>query len=787
MPDNLYYYAKLTGILVVVLIVVKAVYSLFLSIKVSETLEKSFLSTFFNQFFRKSILQSKAKKLLKNNNFIEAGKIFEEIGEFTQAITCYEQGQNWYDLAKLYEGMGMKRKAALFYEKGDFLRDAVRVYKEIGAMAEAAKILEKNQEFEEAADLYFEVGDYDSAIKIFQNFGYYNYIGKAYEKLGKFKEAAEAYLKWYKHMNETRFTSVEINEEVLKYLQKAADLFIKAGDINRAIEILEEEGIYGKAARICEENGMLEKAAELYELNHDFKAAADIYMKANNELKANLMYADYYYEKGENLLAANYYYKAGDYGRAAELYEWEREYKKAAEAFKKNENYTSAAENYLRIGEKKEAARLFSLGGEHNKAGTFYREIGELSKAGEEFLLAKNFFSAGLAFYDAGDAKKAIEAFQKVNPSDPNYGTAILYITKIFLASGKYDLVISTLEKFLGEKNITPDTIDHFYTLAKAYQSSGLYEKAIEIYKLIQVVNFDYKDTKTLLEEAYKSLSEKKELEIMSASKRGEGRYRIIDKIGEGGMGIVYKAEDNLLKRIVALKVLKKSIFRNEKSIDRFYSEARLSAKMNHPNIITVYDVGTIDGEPFISMEFVEGTNFINYLKRKKRLSFKQTLFVALNLFRALEYAHKKGIIHRDIKPQNIMLTRDKQIKIMDFGLAVFIKEKGNDENVIAGTPTYMSPEQIKGENVDNKTDIYSAGITLFHLIVGFPPFRGDNVANQHLFATPPKVIEIREDVPVEFSDFIAKCIEKSKDKRYLSASEALLVLKKIQSKYRGK
>ncbi len=784
MADNLYYYIKITGIFIAVLLFVKLVHSLFLSIKVSEVLEKSFLKTFFDQFFKKSMLKSKANKLVKNNNFLEAGKIYEEIGEFPQAITCYEQGQNWYDLAKLYEKMGMKRKAALFYEKGGFLRDSIRVYKEIGALAEAAKILEKNQEFEEAADLYFEIGDYDSAIKIFENFGYYNYIGKAYEKLEKYKEAAEAYLKWYKHMNETRFTSVEINEEVLKYLEKAADLFIKANEVERAIEILEEEGLYGKAARICEENGMLEKAAELYELNHDFKAAADIYMKANNELKANLMYADYYYEKGENLQAADYYFKAGDYGRAAELYEWEREYEKAAEAFRKNESYTSAAENYLRIGKKKEAAELFSLGGEHEKAGALYRELKELKRAGEEFLKAGNYYSAGLAFYDAGDAKESIAAFQKVDISNPNYNSAILYITKIFLASGKFDLVISTLEKYLKNKNITPETIDHFYTLARAYQNTGAYEKAIDIYKLIQVVNFDYKDTKKLLEEAYKLLSEKKEFEIMTSSKKGEERYRIIEKIGEGGMGIVYKAEDNLLKRIVALKVLKRSIFRNERSIDKFYSEARLAAKMNHPNIITVYDVGMLKGEPFISMEYVEGDNFIKYLKRKKRLSFRQTLFVALNLFRALDYAHKKGIIHRDIKPQNIMLTKDKQIKIMDFGLAVLINERNKDENIIAGTPTYMSPEQLQGEKVDHKTDIYSAGITLFHLIVGYPPFRGEDVIKQHLADNPPLVSKIREDVPIEFSNFIAKCIEKVKEKRFLSASDALVVLKKIQAKY---
>ena len=143
---------------------------------------------------------------------------------------------------------------------------------------------------------------------------------------------------------------------------------------------------------------------------------------------------------------------------------------------------------------------------------------------------------------------------------------------------------------------------------------------------------------------------------------------------------------------------------------------------------------------------------------------------------------HDIGFIHRDIKLQNIMLTKDKQIKIMDFGLAILIKDTKVKEWSVAGTPTYMSPEQITGDVIDHRTDIYSSGITLYHLTAGFPPFRGEDVAHKHLHEIPVPLEEIRKDMPIGFGSFVLKCIEKAREKRFLSAGEALVHLKKLLS-----
>ena len=782
MPENFDYllYVKVAGAVVGVLLLIKLVRSLMVSVKVSETLEKSFLNTFMRQLFQKPMLLNKANKHLKVGHFREAGELFEEAGLFPKAISAYEMGGEWYSLGKLFNQMKMKRKAAESFAKGGYPHEAVRVFKEIGGIREAARVLEENKQYEEAAELYNESGEFESAVRIYQNLGYFNYLGKVYEGRQMWVQAAEAYLAWFRHLNESRVSSLDLSKEVLKFITKASELYLKVGNVEKSVEILETEGIYDKAAKICEENALLDKAAELYELNHQYKEASQVYMKANREDRAYLMLADYHYEKGDNAEAAENYLKAGDFGRAAELYEWEREYEKAAEAYRKNENYAAAAENYLRVGQNEKAADLFSLSGKHSEAAAIYRETKKMLQAAQEYLKGGDPYNAGICFYDGNDYKNALEAFQNVLPDDANYHSALLFVSKIFFGNGKYDLVLSTLQTYLEGQKLNTETIGHFYMMARALQLSARYEEAIILYKQIQAVSFNYKDAKELLEQSYDALAKKKEIEIFSSDTHQ--RYRLIEKVGEGGMGVVYKAEDTVLKRIVALKILKETVVGGEKSVEKFYSEARLAAKMNHPNIITIYDVGKMDKGYFISMEFVEGENFLSLLKKRKRLSAQQILFVSLYLFKALEYAHKKGIIHRDIKLQNIMLTKDKQIKIMDFGLAILIKDTKVKEWSVAGTPTYMSPEQITGDVIDHRTDIYSSGITLYHLTAGFPPFRGEDVAHKHLHEIPVPLEEIRKDMPIGFGSFVLKCIEKAREKRFLSAGEALVHLKKLLS-----
>jgi tRNA A-37 threonylcarbamoyl transferase component Bud32/energy-coupling factor transporter ATP-binding protein EcfA2 len=260
-------------------------------------------------------------------------------------------------------------------------------------------------------------------------------------------------------------------------------------------------------------------------------------------------------------------------------------------------------------------------------------------------------------------------------------------------------------------------------------------------------------------------------------------RYRIIKKVGAGSIGAVYEAEDTRLKRIVALKMLHPTLVENKENLARIKTEALTTARLSHQNIVTIYDIGEIPEGYFISMEFIEGTNLATIIDRNRELSFPHLLYIGRTLLRTLEYSHRKGIIHRDIKPKNIMINLEGEIKIVDFGIAV-VKDyyRNDDSGVIIGTPSYLSPEQIKGDPIDPRADIYSVGVTLFHMVTGRLPFIGENIFLQHLNNPVPPIKKLRPDTPDKLVEIIVKCMEKSRQKRYQDAGEILAQLRTLES-----
>jgi serine/threonine protein kinase len=202
--------------------------------------------------------------------------------------------------------------------------------------------------------------------------------------------------------------------------------------------------------------------------------------------------------------------------------------------------------------------------------------------------------------------------------------------------------------------------------------------------------------------------------------------YRVLQKLGEGGMGVVYKAEDLNLHRTVALKFLRTDTLGDQHLHGRFWKEAEAAAALDHPNIPTVHEISEVDGQTFIAMAFVEGESLTEKIKRRP-LPLDEALGVAIQVGEALQVAHECGIVHRDIKPANIMITPDDRVKVMDFGLAHLAGQtRITKTGTIMGTPAYMSPEQARGDGVDHRSDIWSLGVVLYEMVTGKLPFRGD-------------------------------------------------------------
>ncbi len=257
-------------------------------------------------------------------------------------------------------------------------------------------------------------------------------------------------------------------------------------------------------------------------------------------------------------------------------------------------------------------------------------------------------------------------------------------------------------------------------------------------------------------------------------------RYEILSRIGTGGMSDVYKAQDMKLSRFVAIKVLKQEYAENQNFVTKFHAEAQAAAGLIHSNIVGVYDVGEDQDLQYIVMELVEGITLKHYIEKKLRLSVKESISIAIQMAQGLECAHKAGIIHRDVKPQNVIISKDGKVKVTDFGIAKAATSETITSNVM-GSVHYTSPEQARGGYSDEKSDIYSLGIVLFEMLTGRVPFDGDttvNIAIQHIQDAMPSPREFVNDVPISIEQIIFKCTEKSSDRRYSSMTEVIADLK---------
>ncbi len=261
----------------------------------------------------------------------------------------------------------------------------------------------------------------------------------------------------------------------------------------------------------------------------------------------------------------------------------------------------------------------------------------------------------------------------------------------------------------------------------------------------------------------------------------GEGRfvadrYEILVKAGAGGMSDVYKAKDHVLGRFVAIKVLKQEFAEDVNFVTKFRTEAQSAAGLEHPNIVNIYDVGSEDGFHFIVMEYVEGITLKTYIEKKRQLSYKEAISIAIQVGRGIEAAHNKNIVHRDIKPQNIMISTEGKVKVTDFGIARAATSNTIHSDVM-GSVHYSSPEQARNGCVDGKSDIYSLGIVMYEMVTGRVPFDGDTtvaIAIQHLQEEMVSPRNFVPDLPVSLEKIILKCTQKSADRRYFTMGDLL-------------
>ena len=257
------------------------------------------------------------------------------------------------------------------------------------------------------------------------------------------------------------------------------------------------------------------------------------------------------------------------------------------------------------------------------------------------------------------------------------------------------------------------------------------------------------------------------------------GRYHVVKELGRGAMGVVYLGKDPTIQRFVAIKTMRLDEIDREEDLkefrDRFFREAESTGRLSHPNIVTVYDAGEQDGLAYIAMEYLEGTLLNCYCQKSTILPAKQSLQIVATVAEALDYAHSQGVVHRDVKPANIMILKQRLVKVMDFGIAKMASASKTQTRMILGTPRYMSPEQATGKDVDGRSDVFSLGVVLFELLSGERPFDAENMAalvTRIAKAPHPPLLKYRRDLPTRVQSILDRALQKEIPNRYRHASD---------------
>ena len=398
--------------------------------------------------------------------------------------------------------------------------------------------------------------------------------------------------------------------------------------------------------------------------------------------------------------------------------------------------------------------------------------IGELT-ALYEAILAKSddmearFRLAGV-YRRVGRHDDAIACLQRCAQDYRWEQQATFSLAETFVDKGMLDIAFNELRKL----PIEGDAKELLYDLAGRFEDKGDLVGAKNAFRLLVSTDISYRDVRNRFDALAGSTSDPMVLEktaiVNDLSDVARRRYELLEELGRGAMGIVYRAKDHELDEEVALKILPDNLSNNLDAISRFKSEARSARRLSHPNIVRIHDIGEEMGRKYISMEFVDGMDLKAY-KKEQNLPVTEILSMGASIASALTYAHEMGIVHRDIKPANIMVGSDGAVKITDFGIAKAMQS--NDATMagaVLGTPLYMSPEQVRGAEIDNRADLYSLGVLLYELVAGEPPFANDNLAYQHLHADPPPI----ENAPPVVAEIIMKCLEKERDDRYATGDE---------------
>jgi tetratricopeptide (TPR) repeat protein len=732
--------------------------------------------------------EKQAEALAKKGILAEAGTLLVEVGSLDRAAELFIKAEQFARAAEIRHDQNRFAESAELYQKAGRFDTAGTILSTQGDFAGAAECFAKANRMSVAAEMFEKAENYLRAGECYLQVGFARHAAQSFVKSQAWAKAAAALEEVIteEFARSTTGQDPKKEKELRTLVLQAGRLYEQAGSPEKALAVLERGNCHSAAGEIAMRLERFAAAAELFQRAHEPLRAAEALQRLGEDAEAARILGEYHRDRGDDEEAAASFQRGGDWLAAGDLYRKLERHAEAGAAYEHQGDSNLAAEMYRLAGDVPRAAAMYERAGRFAEAADCFASVGDRARQAELLERAGQLLKAGEMYHELGRDDDAIKLLQKVEATSTDFGPASALLGRIFRAKGMHSLAVKKLKQAIGSAELSRDTVQAYYALAEVHELSGEVREAVDLYEKILAFDYHFADVEKRLAtaRAKAALLPGSESGTQGTGERAltpssqPARYQIVGELGRGGMGIVYKANDTVLDRVVAFKVLPDSLKENPQALKNFLREAKSAAQLNHPNIVTVYDAGEQDGRYYIAMEYVDGTTLKEILRRRNVIAASGVLHVLVQMCEALAYAHEKKIVHRDIKTANTMWTRDKKAKIMDFGLAKVVEEVRNHTTLVSGTPYYMSPEQTLGRNIDHRTDIYSLGVTIYELATGTLPFRDGNVPYHHVHTPAPDPRSVNPSLPLPLARIISRCLQKAPDDRYQSTREILAELR---------
>lgn len=573
----------------------------------------------------------------------------------------------------------------------------------------------------------------------------------------------------------------------------AAAVYSRAGEWEMAVLTLKEHGHLLEAGDIFAEQGEPVKAAELYEEAGQHERAAAAWRRAGELLRAATALEAAGQPEGATRLRAQWADEAREYVVAAQAWASLGEHDRSMHAWHKAKVPAAAARERILAGhEDAMAAAWFFDGGEFAAAAALFAQVGEQRRAAQAYYRAgdvrscmshltaiEDFVDMARVWVALGRRGEARKALLKAGRSHPQYVIAQEMLAAANGEDGEvdaaYDGYTNLAELAIAAGKIDTDTRRWLVAASELMFGAGKPDRALVVLQRLDELDLMTPSLAAKVEDLKGHLQAERVDDVKQLSQTlhfpSTDRYQITQELGRGGYGIVYRGFDSVLERDVVIKMIANAALPGHVARRWFMREARVAARLNHPNIVTVHDLGEMEGQLFIAMEFVRGATLRQRLGGSLPLGVAQATPIIRQLLAALDHAHRADVVHRDIKLENVMMSADGIVKLMDFGFARAM-DVPNQSAIIRGTRKYMSPEQSLGADVDHRTDIYAAGVLMFKLMTNHFPFEEGDILDHQRHTPPPDPCEVHPGVPRQMGDVILRALVKKREDRYQSVAD---------------